>query len=178
MSLLNVPDIPFPSVFAPLTAAPTPLTGIRQNLCATSFWGGLSGHLADPTPNTKTPTTSVGEASRHGIAGGACRGPSVEAPSWRRWQDRVRTLERETFPWIEFGEKIHYRENIKASAGHYLGRWWRTGEAIVGTRAGILRAGTVRLVGVHRWWDLAGLEHVRGLPWQWDPAHGASPRDN
>ena len=40
----------------------------------------------------------------------------MEVPSWRRWQDRVRTLERETFPWIEFGEKIHYRENIKASA--------------------------------------------------------------
>ena len=80
---------------------------------------------------------------------------------------------------IEFGEKIHYRENIKARAeqnkleirwgeGHYLSRWWRTGEAIVGTRAGILRAGIVRRVG----WDRDGLEHVRGLPWQWDPAQG------
>ena len=53
-----------------------------------------------------------------------------------------------------------------------MGRWWRTGEAIVGTRAGILRAGTVRRVGAHRRWDRDGLEHVRGLPWQWDPAQG------
>ena len=84
---------------------------------------------------------------------------------------------------IEFAEKIHYRENTKARAkqnkleirwdeGHYLGRWWRTGEAIVGTRAGILRSGTVRRVGGHRRWDRDGLEHVRGLPWQWDPAQG------
>ena len=43
---------------------------------------------------------------------------------------------------------------------------WRTGEAVVGTRAGILRAGTVRRVEAHRWWDLDGLEHVLGIPWQ------------
>ena len=84
---------------------------------------------------------------------------------------------------IEFGEKIHHRENIKARAkqnkleirwskGHSLGRWWRASEAIVGTRAGIVRAGTVRCVGAHRRWDRDGLEHVRGLPWQWDPAQG------
>ena len=29
-----------------------------------------------------------------------------------------------------------------------MGRWWRTGEAVVGTRAGIVRAGAVRRVGV------------------------------
>ena len=84
---------------------------------------------------------------------------------------------------IEFGEKIHYRENIKArpkqnklevrwGEGYYMGRWWRTGEAVVGTAAGILRAGTVRRVGAHRRWDREGLEQVRGLPWQWDPAEG------
>ena len=31
---------------------PTPLTGIRPNPCATPLWGGPSGHLEDPTPNT------------------------------------------------------------------------------------------------------------------------------
>ena len=53
-----------------------------------------------------------------------------------------------------------------------MGRCWRTGEATVGTRAGIFCAGTVRRVGAHRQWDCDGLEHVRGLLWQWDPAQG------
>ena len=82
---------------------------------------------------------------------------------------------------VEFGEKIHYRENLKARAkqlklearwgeGFYLGRWWRTGEAIIGTASGILRGGSIRRVGAHRRWDREGLERVRGLPWQWNPA--------
>ena len=33
------------------------------------------------------------------MAGGARGGPAVEVPSGRRWQDWIRTLERETFPW-------------------------------------------------------------------------------
>ena len=53
-----------------------------------------------------------------------------------------------------------------------MGRWWHTGEAVVGTRAGIVRAGTVPRVGAHRPWDCDGFEHVRGLLWQWDPAQG------
>ena len=76
---------------------------------------------------------------------------------------------------IEFGEKIHYRENLKARAkqtkleirwgeGFYLGRWWRTGEAVIGRTEGILRAGTVRRVGGHRRWDREGLQLVRGVP--------------
>ena len=52
MSLLNVPSTPFPPVFSPSTTTPTPLTGIRLNPRATPLWGGPSGHLADPTPNT------------------------------------------------------------------------------------------------------------------------------
>ena len=52
MSLLNVPSIPFLPVFSQSTTTPTPLTGIRLNPCATLLWGGLSGHLADPIPNT------------------------------------------------------------------------------------------------------------------------------
>ena len=59
MSLLNVPSTPFPPIFSsptasltPLIASPTPLTGIRLNRCATPLWGGPSGHLADPIPNT------------------------------------------------------------------------------------------------------------------------------
>ena len=38
----------------PPTASPTPLNGIRLNPCATPLWGGPSGHLADPIPNTDT----------------------------------------------------------------------------------------------------------------------------
>ena len=74
---------------------------------------------------------------------------------------------------IEFGEKILYRENMKASAKQNkldfrrveVTTWVVGGEAIVGTRAGIVRARTVRRVGAHRWWDR-------------DLAQGASPRDN
>ena len=54
MSLLGVPEVtPFPPVCTWSTTTPTPLTGIRPNPGATPLWGGPSGHLADPTPNTK-----------------------------------------------------------------------------------------------------------------------------
>ena len=50
MSLLGVPEFSaFPLVLTPST---TLLTGIRPNPCATALWGGPSGRLADPTPNT------------------------------------------------------------------------------------------------------------------------------
>ena len=53
MSLLGVPEFSaFPPVFTSSTTTPTPLTGIRLNPCVTPLWGGPSGHLADPTPNT------------------------------------------------------------------------------------------------------------------------------
>ena len=53
MSLLNVPSTPLPPIFSSPTASPTPLTGIRVNPCATPLWGGPSGHLACPIPDTK-----------------------------------------------------------------------------------------------------------------------------
>ena len=43
----------FPSVLTSSSTTPTPLTGIRRNPCPTPFWAGMSGHLADPTPNTR-----------------------------------------------------------------------------------------------------------------------------
>ena len=43
---------PVSSYFSSPAASPTPLTGIRLNPCATPLWGGPSGHLADPIPNT------------------------------------------------------------------------------------------------------------------------------
>ena len=53
MPLLGVPEFTsFLPVFALATTTPTPRTGIRLNPCATPLWGGPSGHLADPTPNT------------------------------------------------------------------------------------------------------------------------------
>ena len=52
ISLLGVPEFSaFSLVFASST---TTLTGIRLHPCATRLWGGPSGHLADPTPNTDT----------------------------------------------------------------------------------------------------------------------------
>ena len=84
---------------------------------------------------------------------------------------------------VEFGEKVHYRYNLKARSkdeklevkwdeGFFLGKWWRIGEAVIGAKDGILRAGTIRRVGGHRRWDREGLEQVRGVPWQWDPEQG------
>ena len=53
--LLGVPHFSaIPPVVPSSTTPPTPLTGIRPNPCATPHWGGPSGHLADPTPNTRT----------------------------------------------------------------------------------------------------------------------------
>ena len=97
---------------------------------------------------------------------------------YERWKGKPYRSEE-----IEFGEKVHYRLNLKAKSnreklevrwgeGFYLGRWWRTGEAIIGAAGGTLRAGTVRRVGAHRRWDREGLEKVKGLPWKWDPGEG------
>merc|ERR1712240_171121 len=82
-------------------------------------------------------------------------------------------------PAVEFGEKIHYRKSAKGpkenkldakwDEGYFLGFNWRTSEAIVGTKDGVVKASTIRRVGAHRRWDAEGLDAVRGVPWQWDP---------
>ena len=61
---------------------------------------------------------------------------------------------------------------VKLGEGFFLGKWWRIGEAVIGTKDGILRAGTIRRVCGHRRWDREGLEQVRGVAWQWDPEQG------
>ena len=50
---------------------------------------------------------------------------------------------------------------------YYLGTWWRTGEAIIGVGANVLKAGTIRRVRAHCRWDLDGLSKVQGVPWTW-----------
>ena len=45
----------------------------------------------------------------------------------------------------------------------------RTGEAIVGTEAGAVGAGTIRRMGAHRRWDREYLQAVVRLPWQRKP---------
>ena len=82
-------------------------------------------------------------------------------------------------PSVEFGEKVHFKKSAKGqkehkldmkwNEGHFLGFHWRTSEAIVGTKEGIRRAGTIRRVGAHRRWDATGLDSIRGVPWKWDP---------
>ena len=59
MPLLGVPSRSFPPIFSSPTcsltrpsASSTPLTGTRRPSCATPPWGGMSGHLANPTPDT------------------------------------------------------------------------------------------------------------------------------
>ena len=74
---------------------------------------------------------------------------------------------------VEFCEKADYRHNLKATAkdekfvrwgeGFFLGKWWRIGDALIGTPEGIHTAGIIRRVGGHRRWDREGLEQVRGV---------------
>ena len=73
MSLLNVPSTPCPPIFSsptatltPLTASPTPLTGIWSNPCVTLFVDEPSGHLADSIPNTDyEPKFCIDVSSEH-----------------------------------------------------------------------------------------------------------------
>ena len=103
--------------------------------------------------------------------------------AYERWKGKRFTMEE-----VEFGERIHYRLNAKNKAqqeklevrygeGFYMGRWWRTGEALVGTPKGVMCAGTVRRVGAHRRWDKEGLEMVQGVPWQMNPGEEVVHRD-
>ena len=53
MSLLGVLEFSaFHPVITSSKTTPRPLTGIRLKPSATPLWGGPSGHLADPIPNT------------------------------------------------------------------------------------------------------------------------------
>ena len=76
----------------------------------------------------------------------------------------------------EFGEKVHYRLDKKSisnkleakwAEGFFLGILWRSGEAIIGTDEGVVKAGTIKRVGGDRRWDGEGFKKVRGFPWQW-----------
>ena len=77
---------------------------------------------------------------------------------------------------VEFGEKVHYRMNLKNlpreqkleprwEEGFFLGVKWRTGECWIGTPTGVVRASAIRRVGGHRRWDAQGLLGVKGVPW-------------
>ena len=65
-----------------------------------------------------------------------------------------------------FGERVHYKRSNKGqkehkieskwSEGYFLGFHWRTSEAIVGIKDGVIRAGRIRRVGAHRRWDAEG----------------------
>ena len=63
--LLDVPDTcPF------FCSTPSPsslsMTELRRSPCATPLWGGPSGHLADPNPNTGyEPSTCIAVSSEH-----------------------------------------------------------------------------------------------------------------
>ena len=54
---------------------------------------------------------------------------------------------------IEFGEKVHYRFNVKAKPKndkleatwreeYFLDKWWRAAEAVIGTMDVVLREGS------------------------------------
>ena len=75
---------------------------------------------------------------------------------------------------VEFGEKVHHRNNVKGEnarnkmdgrwhEGYYLGTDWRTGSAWIGTSAGVIKASVIRRTGAHRRWDQEGVLGVRGI---------------
>ena len=83
-------------------------------------------------------------------------------------------------PWaheiVAFGEKVHYRVNLKSLPKEYKleGRWgegffmgikWRTGESWIATADGIVKTSAIRRVGAHRRWDAESLLKVKGVPW-------------
>ena len=87
---------------------------------------------------------------------------------------------------VEIGEKVHHKYkkdtmNHKMESrwgeGFYLGKVWRTGEAAIGTKNGVVKAGTIRRVGAHRRWDAQGLEKIQGVPWKWNPDSDDAPRE-
>ena len=89
-------------------------------------------------------------------------------------------------PVVEFGERVHYRRMVKHqlrtnkmdgrwSLGFYLGCDSRAGEAIVGTKDGVIKASTIRRVGAHRRWDAQGLMEIAGVPWKLTPSKDEEP---
>ena len=65
----------------------------------------------------------------------------------------------------------------RRAEGIYVGKVWRTGQAIIGTKSGVRKSWTIRRVGGHRRWDAEGLGSVRGQPWKWDPGEDDPPKD-
>ena len=93
MSLLGVPSRPFSSLptcsLTRPSASSTPLTGTRRSPCVSPPWGGMSGHLANPTPGTnsevdlcarsgvrlqKNRCMRCGRSSKHMRMQGTCEG--------------------------------------------------------------------------------------------------------
>ena len=92
--------------------------------------------------------------------------------AYRRWKGKDYRGEQ-----VELGEKVHHRTNVKGanqvnkmdarwSEGYYIGTDWRTGEALIGTAGGVVKASAIRRVGSHRRWDAEGLLNIRGTPWR------------
>ena len=130
-------------------------------------------------------TRTIGHGGAHqsshvNLVGPTCGGLSLEVPGGRRWKTAYERLKGKKFSRavVEFGEKVHFRKNNKGQKdnkldgkwgeGYFLGFYWKTSEALVGTPEGVKRAGTIRRVGTHRRWDAEGLDKIRGVPWKWD----------
>ena len=79
---------------------------------------------------------------------------------------------------MEFGEKVHYRKNPKGhkdnkldgkwGEGYFLGFYWKTSEALVGTPEGVNRAGTIRRI-VPALFPPSGVPTSASDVFQWKP---------
>ena len=105
-----------------------------------------------------------------------CRCGEDGRTAYRRWKEK--DFQGQV---VEFGEKVHHRNNSKGEnarrkmdgrwhEGYYLGKDWRTGSAWIGTSAGVIKASVIRRTGAHRRWDQEGLLGVQCTPWKRVPA--------
>jgi hypothetical protein len=83
----------------------------------------------------------------------------------------------------EFGENVHYlRANSKGKdkfearwdSGIWLGIADRTGETIIGTKDGVIKARDIRSMEAGEAWNVARFNDIRGTPWEPVPGRGGA----
>ena len=84
----------------------------------------------------------------------------------------------------EFGEHVWYYKpgitgrdklDVRWESGRRLGIRDESGQVIIGTRKGILKAGSVRRKPARETWNSDELTEMKGLPW--DPTPGLGERE-
>lgn len=110
----------------------------------------------------------------------SCVGTDLSIPEGARRKVCIREAARKTLQdkFGGFGEKVAYRigklDTIKKldarwSEGIILGVHWRTGEALIETREGVLCNSAIRRINSARMWSKEDVLGIRGVPWHREP---------